>query len=150
MTLPWKGRTFGRQTTVHWVLLTGAPMNRTTGTAIKIVCQFVKTSIGMTVCALVSFHTSVKRLQCKQHWVELRRQLSCFFSRFESTNVILQLIMINSNDIMYSSPNLYFWFWSEWIKIPTKLMFGFSAWQHVTSIIYRSEWYARKKILKQF
>ena len=80
-------RSLGHQTTVHWVLQTGTPTNQTTITN-KTVCLFVGTSIGLAISALLIGHTSVKPLQCKQYCVELRRQLSCFLSKFESTNVL--------------------------------------------------------------
>ena len=66
MTYLRKGRSFGHPTTVHLDLETGTPVNQTTNTKIKIVCQFVKTSVGKTLSAMRFCHTFVKPLNCKQ------------------------------------------------------------------------------------
>ena len=64
MTLPWKGRSFGHQTTVLWDLLTGRRVNQIN--TMRIVYQFVATNFGTTIIVIIITHTSVKPLQCKQ------------------------------------------------------------------------------------
>ena len=73
MTLPWKGRTFGRQTTVHWVLQTGSRVNQTQFMGIyPIVYHFVATNFGPKIIVVIINNTSVKPLKCKHLGLILR------------------------------------------------------------------------------
>ena len=65
MTLLLKESSFGHQTTIHWVLKTGAAVNQMTGTEMRTVYHCVGTNSGTTIIVISLCHTSVNPLHCK-------------------------------------------------------------------------------------